>query len=201
MTKAKPDGRVLRSERSRQLIMDSMNQLIREGNLAPTAQQVAERAEVGIRSVFRHFNGMESLFESMDKAIIETYRDKFRGGNRQGTLEERILHAMERHATAYEFAQPVLDMTKAQMWRFRILKKNYARSQRELRKDLEDWLPELGKLPPLQRELIEAAASYEFWNRLRVHQGLSKAKATKAVVQMLNQIFNKGDQAYVHRRV
>jgi AcrR family transcriptional regulator len=188
---AKPDGRVLRSERSRQLIMDSMAGLIREGNLVPTAQQVAERAEVGIRTVFRHFNDMESLFESMDEAIVETYRDKFRGGDRDGTLEERILHAMERHATAYDFSQPVLDMTKAQMWRFKILQKNYARSQRELRKDLEHWLPELRKLPTLQRELVEAAASYEFWNRLRVHQGMSKAKATAALVELLTQLFKQ----------
>jgi AcrR family transcriptional regulator len=189
--KAKPDGRVQRSERSRQLIMDSMAELIREGNLVPTAQQVAERAEVGIRTVFRHFNDMESLFETMDIAIIDSYRDKFRGGNRNGTLEERVQHAMERHATAYDFAQPVLDMTKAQMWRFKILQKNYARSQRELRLDLEHWLPELRELPPLQRELAEATASYEFWNRLRVHQGLGKKKATEAVVEVLTRLFKK----------
>jgi AcrR family transcriptional regulator len=193
MSKAetKPDGRILRSQRSRQLIMDSMAGLIREGNLVPTAQQVAERAEVGIRTVFRHFNDMETLFESMDEAIIETYRDKFRGGDRHGSLDERILHAMERHATAYDFCQPVLDMTKAQMWRFKILQKNYARSQRELRKDLEHWLPELLELPVLQRELVEAAASYEFWNRLRVHQGISKAKATEALVELLTQLFKQ----------
>lgn len=193
MSKAdtKPDGRVLRSQRSRQLIMEAMGELIGEGNLVPTAQQVAERAEVGIRTVFRHFNDMESLFESMDQAIVETYRDKFRGGDRNGSLEERILHAMERHATAYDFAQPVLDMTKAQMWRFKILQKNYARSQRELRKDLEDWLPELRELPALQRELVEASASYEFWNRLRVHQGMSKAKATQALVGLVTQLFKQ----------
>ena len=105
-TDSKPDGRVLRSERSRQLIMDAMAALIREGNLVPTAQQVAERAEVGIRTVFRHFNDMESLFETMDVAIIETYRDKFRGGDRDGSLPERIQHAAERHATAYDFFSP-----------------------------------------------------------------------------------------------
>jgi AcrR family transcriptional regulator len=190
-TDKKPDGRVLRSERSRQLIMDAMAALIREGNLVPTAQQVAERAEVGIRTVFRHFNDMESLFETMDVAIIETYRDKFRGGDRDGSLPERIRHAVERHATAYDFAQPVMDMTRVQMWRFKILQKNYARSQRELRLDLEHWLPEIRTLPPLQRELVDAAASYELWNRLRAQQGLSKKKATEAVVLMISRLFDK----------
>jgi AcrR family transcriptional regulator len=190
-TDTKPDGRVLRSQRSRQLIMDSMAELIGEGNLVPTAQQVAERAEVGIRTVFRHFNDMESLFETMDAAIVDTYRDKFRGGDRDGSLPERIQHAAERHATAYDFAQPVLDMTRVQMWRFKILQKNYARSQRELRLDLEHWLPEIRKLPPLQRELVDAAASYELWNRLRAQQGLSKKKATEAVILMLSRLFDE----------
>ena len=55
------DGRRLRSERSRQAIIDAMLKLVEEGVLVPTAQQVSERAGVGIRSVFRHFSDMESL--------------------------------------------------------------------------------------------------------------------------------------------
>ena len=55
----KPDGRRMRSDRSRQLIIESMLELIRQGNLVPTAQQVADHASVGIRSVFRHFEDME----------------------------------------------------------------------------------------------------------------------------------------------
>ena len=82
-------------------------------------------------------------------------------------------------------------MTRVQMWRFKILQKNYARSQRELRLDLEHWLPEIRKLPPLQRELVDAAASYELWNRLRSQQGLSKKKATEAVVVMISRLFDK----------
>ena len=53
-----PDGRRLRSERSRQAIIDAMMELIGEGNLVPTAQQASERAGVGIRTVFRHFSDM-----------------------------------------------------------------------------------------------------------------------------------------------
>ena len=41
------DGRLLRSERSRRLIIDAMIELIGEGFLIPTAQQTALRADVG----------------------------------------------------------------------------------------------------------------------------------------------------------
>ena len=60
----KPDGRLLRSERSRQLIITAIIELIDEGHLIPTAQQVAHRADVGIRSVFRHFDDMDSICKS-----------------------------------------------------------------------------------------------------------------------------------------
>ena len=75
-----PDGRALRSERSRQVIIDAMLELVGEGNLVPTAQQVAERAEVGIRTVFRHFSEMESLYSTADKRLRETYEQSDKPG-------------------------------------------------------------------------------------------------------------------------
>ena len=92
----KPDGRLLRSERSRQQIIDATQELVNEGVLVPTAQNVADRAEVGIRTVFRHFADMEALFATMDTQLRETYEDLFLGGDRAGALSERIQHAIER---------------------------------------------------------------------------------------------------------
>ena len=194
MTKAttdkKPDGRVLRSERSRQAIIDAMLDLVQQGNLVPTAQQVAEHAGVGIRTVFRHFKDMEGLFKTMDAATIDVFRDLFSGGDRDGSLNDRIQHAVEIHADAYEQTGPIMLATKALMWRFEILRNNYARGQKELRRDLQHWLPEMRKLPALERELVEATASFEYWNRLREQQGLSKKKAMAAVAMQLSRHFN-----------
>jgi hypothetical protein len=72
--------------------------------------------------------------------------------------------------------------TKAQLWRYEMLRKNYARNQRGLRKDLEAWLPELKGLPEVECESVHAIASFEMWNRLRSEQGLSE-KASISVVQ------------------
>ena len=56
------DGRRLRSERSRQAIVDAAIELMHNGVLVPTAQQISDRAGVGIRTFFRHFTDMETLF-------------------------------------------------------------------------------------------------------------------------------------------
>ena len=72
----KVDGRRLRSDRSRQVIVESMLQLINDGNLVPTAQQIANHAKVGIRSVFRHFEDMEAIFETADQIWREGFIGK-----------------------------------------------------------------------------------------------------------------------------
>jgi len=188
----KPDGRLLRTERSRQLIIDAVCDLVQEGILLPTAQTVAERAGVGIRTVFRHFADMEALFATMDIQLRDGYEGLYLGGDRDGTLAERILHAIERRATAYEKLSSLMLSTRAQMWRSPVLQKNYARNQRGLRKDLADWLPEIAGLPAVRKEAVDAAASFETWDRLRSHQGLSTKASMEVVYEMLRLAFGIG---------
>jgi AcrR family transcriptional regulator len=173
------DGRRARSERSKQAIIDASLALMEEGNLIPTAQQISDRAGVGIRSFFRHFEDMDTLFATIDEQIRDNAEALFLGGDRDGSLEERILHA----------ANMILS-TAAQLWRSKTLQKNYARYQRGLRKDLDDWLPELKQLNRSEREAVDAIASFEMWHRLRYHQGLGKQSAIDVVVGMLGSLID-----------
>ena len=56
-TDAPQDGRRQRSARSRVRIVEAMFALIRAGDMNPSAAALAEEANVGIRTVFRHFDG------------------------------------------------------------------------------------------------------------------------------------------------
>lgn len=181
------DGRRLRSERSRTAIIEAMLALQDDGVLVPTAHQVAERSGINIRSIFRHFEDMEALFEAADRELRESYEAPFVGGDRKGSLEERIEHAVERHAAAYEKLGNMILSAQAQMWRYEVLRKNYARSQRNLRRDLDDWLPELEQLPGWRREAVDAIASFEMWHRLRNFQGLGKKSAIEVVSNLLKE--------------
>ena len=190
MVEEKPDGRLLRTERSRQLIIDALCDLVQEGTLVPTAQTVAERAGVGIRTVFRHFADMEALFATIDTQLRDGYEGLYLGGDRDGTLEERIRHAIERRAAAYEKLSSLMLSTRALMWRSPVLQKNYGRNQRGLRKDLASWLPELTGLPTVRKEMVDAASSFETWDRLRTHQGLSVKVSMDVVYEMLALAFD-----------
>ena len=185
MDQTSSDGRIQRSERSRQLIIEAMIDLINNGNLIPTAQQVADQAGVAIRTVFRHFTEMEKLYGELDASIRPAYERLFLQGDRSGSLEERVQHAAECHANAYGALGPLMRSTRALLWRSPEILKNYARNQRGLRKDLNDWLPELKQLPTETRESIDAITSFEFWDRLQSHQGLSKKASTALVANLV----------------
>ncbi|GAA4095827.1 TetR/AcrR family transcriptional regulator [Zhongshania borealis] len=182
------DGRVKRSVRSRQLIIDALLDLINEGVLIPTAQQVADRANIAIRTVFRHFSEMEQLYNELDARIRDHYMDLFRGGDRSGSLDERLQHAIERHANAYITLSPVILATHALLWRSAVLRSNYGDNQLKLRKDLDIWLPELDLVSPDTREAIDAIASFEFWHRLHVSQSISKDASVKIIISLIKDL-------------
>ena len=60
-----PDGRRLRSERNKQKIVTAMMELVREGDYDPSVASIAERAGVGLRTVFRHFDDVDTLYREM----------------------------------------------------------------------------------------------------------------------------------------
>ncbi len=66
------DGRRLRSERTRRLIIEAYIALVRETNQMPTAVQIAERAGYSVRSIFERFPDLTALRVAVtDYAIAE----------------------------------------------------------------------------------------------------------------------------------
>ena len=179
------DGRRLRSERSKKAILDACEALMKEGQLVPTAQMISDRASVPIRSFFRHFPDMGTLFRDLDDTLKPEFERIFVTESCDGTLEERIESAIKLHARSYEENRPVLKSTKAQLWRYTVLQENYAKWQKRLRKDLANRIPELREVDADTRELIDGIASYEMWARLRDHQKLSVARSTRLIQSLV----------------
>jgi len=182
------DGRRQRSERSQTAIIKAALALMDEGALVPTAQQIADRAGVGIRSFFRHFADMDSLFIAADELLISSYEALFEVDNRAGTLSERVARAIDLYGNAFEQLRPIILCTQAQLWRSPKLRENYAWHQKRLRKELELWLPEVVALPNDRREALHAVASFDMWHRLREHQELSPKASSDIVTSLVNDL-------------
>ena len=186
------DGRRQRSARSRAAIIEASFELMQEGVLAPTAQQIAERAGVGIRSFFRHFEDMESLASASDEHIRSTYEALWAGGDRSGGLDERIQRAVERHSDAYEQVAHLILSTRSLLWRSEVMRGNYARNQHKLALDLDHWMPEITELPPPQRKAVYATASFDMWHRLRSVQGMDRESAVSITVTLIKTLLKDG---------
>jgi AcrR family transcriptional regulator len=170
------DGRLRRGERSREAIVAALFELVGEGVLQPTAQQVAERAGVGIRSVFRHFDDMDSLFATMDARLRDDAWPILREAP-EGSLRERARALVQRRARLFERVAPYKRSANVQRWRSDFLRSRHAHLVRELRADLLRSLPELSEAPAETIDAIDLITSFEAWDRLRADQRLSRERA------------------------
>ena len=66
------DGRTLRRTRNRTAVIDALLDIVGEGNLHPGAAEIADRAGVSHRSIFRYFDDLDDLART---AIAQGFAD------------------------------------------------------------------------------------------------------------------------------
>jgi AcrR family transcriptional regulator len=170
------DGRRLRSARSRQAIAQALFDLVGEGVLEPTAQQVAERAGVDIRTVFRHFSDMETLLAEVEEHLRAELGHLAEGPPPRGTLEQRARDLVRRRCGVFERLAPYKRAGDLQRRRSAFMQGMHEDLVRKLREDLLCWLPELGRADDLA-EALDLVTSFEAWDRLRDDQQLAPRRA------------------------
>jgi len=175
------DGRIQRSERSRTSIVQAILELIGEGSLSPTAQQVAERADVGVRTVFRHFSDMETLFATMNDRLVAEVDSLFVEKVQTGPYEHRVDGLIDRRMTIFGTLAPYVRSSTLQRWRSTFLQTEHERMIRVMRRDLRCWLPEVESVPVDVADALEMILSFEAWNRLRVDQRLGLRRTALAL--------------------
>lgn len=168
------DGRRLRSLTSQNIIVDAMIILVQRGILEPTAQQVADEAGIGIRTVFRQVQDKENLFSKMDEKVRADLQEILdRAAHPQGNLKERIEGLIELEAEIFEKNLQFLRATLANKWKYNTLQKNYERNQRNIKSFLYTWIPELNNLSESKQVLLTSVNTAGYWIELRENLKLS----------------------------
>ena len=177
------DGRRRRGRDNRARIVAAMMEIFRNGQIAPSAEQVAAQADVGLRTVFRHFQDMDSLYREMSVVIEAQLRTIIERPLKNSAWPERIYELIGRRALAFETIAPYRRAADAFRHRSKFLGADADRLAIELRAKLVKALPPetAGDLPTL--EALDLLMSFEAWSRLRREQGLSVERA-RAVVDM-----------------
>ena len=182
------DGRKLRSEDSKRRIVSAMLELVREGKIAPTAEDVAKRAQVGIRTVFRRFRDMESLYAEMAGAIDDRIASINDGFAKQGDWRANLNHMVERRLQVYEIVMPYRVAAEALKFQSTILLTQHMKFVREERQRLLALIPEKLLADAVLTEGLEAALSFDMWNQLRNDQRLNGDEAGEVVKRIVSSL-------------
>lgn len=187
------DGRHARSERSRQAMVDALLDLLREGNLRPSATQIADRAGVTQRTLFNQFGDMESLILacSMRQAqrVIEMLPEAGDGDlpQRVSTYCAGLAHMLEE---TMNVRWAVVTSTHANWNGDRVMQMAREFMRAHLASAFGADIASLSE--EVQSEVlnaVEISLDPAAWRLLRVQHGMSydeaKASVTRAVLSIL----------------
>lgn len=182
-----------RAARTRQAVVDALLALLTEGNLRPTAREVADRADVSLRSVYVHFDDVEALFLAAALRHREQLMEVLGDMVATGGFEERLTAFVERRARGYEEGANIRRAAELQEPFSPALHEILNVARRLLVDQIEEiFAPELAPLDS-QRGARQRAASLvacgaAAWDDLRRRQGLTPEEAQSVMYYMLDTI-------------
>lgn len=171
------DGRRQRADVSRRRIALAMLELARAGEIAPSAEQVAEQAGVGRRTVFRLFSDMDGVYREMHSVMVERISPMFAAPFSATTWRARVDELIERRARMFEEMRPIKSAADAHRHRSAFLQTEHRRIVKLQRDTLLATLPDSVRKDETRVEALDLAFSFEAWKRLRGEQGLPVKQA------------------------
>ena len=179
----KLDGRLNRSVVTRNKIVETLTTLILEGQISPTAEQVALRANVGLRTVFRHFDNMDALYREISIDVDAQIKPLLQARLDGQTWQERVVQSIAVRSEIYDRTAAMHVAAQVHRHESVYLTQNLMESAR-LQRDLLQRLlpPDVAHNKPFL-DALDLVLSFESWIRLRREQSLSATEAT-AVMEL-----------------
>lgn len=189
------DGRRARGVRNRVAVVDAILGLLGDGVTSPTAQEIADRAGVSLRSVFRHFDDLDTLFLAAIERQAQLTANLYVPPSTVGDLDDRISALVRCRRRLYERIFPV---RRGWMQRYYdhprvagILDEVYL----GLHRQIEDLFAAdvAGLDAGARRDLIDAVdvlTSFDTWAHLRANRNLGATRAANLVQSMIRAQFD-----------
>ena len=191
MNKLKKDGRKLRSESTADHILNTAIKIARKGDIDNMSfNSIAKEANIGTRTIFRHFKDQESLQESLDYKLGEEFTSYFSKINKEDNLERRIENVSSTLIKFFVKNQNIIRWTLRNIWRDKNLRQNMFSWNQILRNFVYSILPEIKEKKKSEREIIFECMSFLFFLRLNVVQGLNQEE--------INEIFTLNTKKYLN---
>lgn len=184
------DGRNLRAESTRRKIIVGARALVEEQGRLPKVADVARRSDVSVRSVFQHYQDVETLFIAVVDAIVDDLEGTRRDIDDSGSLAERVRELSERQEELYERLMPAVLAGRQLNPPPASLVERAEVHRVALRQRLETiFRAELDSLTSAEQaetlEALQAVAGWDCWIALRQRQGMEAERAKNTMGRLI----------------
>jgi AcrR family transcriptional regulator len=182
-----PDGRRLRRDQNRDAVIDALLALFREGRYQPGTAEIAARAGLSPRSLFRYFDDVDDLHQAaasrqrlLARPLIEL------GIDPDQEIADKIRAVVRARARLFEQIGPAGRALRACAHRHDPLAAELARNRAFLRSQLAAvFAPELAAGAAAVLPALDVLCSFESYELLRHDQGLSRVRAVAALTDAI----------------
>jgi AcrR family transcriptional regulator len=187
------DGRRLRSERTRRLIVEAYMALVREKSQMPTAAQIAERAGYSVRSIFERFADLTALRVAVTDYAIAAARANAALRDLDAPRTARIKSQVEQRAQTCEQWLPLWRVLSTDLSQSPDLHQRIGMIRQLILMRMEMMFkPELSLVAETDRKKImlalESLTDFESWARMRELYGLSVEQASAVWVRTIERL-------------
>lgn len=184
------DGRTARSTKTRNAIADALLDLLTDGRLRPTAREIAERADVSVRSVYVHFDDLEDLFCVAAQRHFTRLAPMLTPVPATGTLPDRahalVLQRIRLYAKAGAVGRATRLNAAFSPTLARILRDAHARSRRDLERV---FAAELDRMDAEHRvgtvAVLDVLTGPDGWQTLLDRNALTPEAAMQCVIESI----------------
>lgn len=189
------DGRRAWRERNRLAVVDALLDLYAEGKIRPGAQELADRAGLSRRSVFRYFDDLDDL----DRTAIARQQERVRHlvelpGIGEGPLEDRIGRLAAHRVALFSAIAPAARVSRARAAFQAVIGEELAQSRRLFARQIERHFAfELSGMTDDQRAktagAADVASSFETYDLLRQAHHMADDEIEATMVVLMRGIF------------
>jgi AcrR family transcriptional regulator len=185
------DGRRERSRFSHAKIVQALLDLVARGNISPSAAEVADAAGVGLRSVFRHFDDMDSLYQAMTQSIEAQIHPIRSAPLTADHWKGRVREFASRRMGIFESILPYRISANIKRYQSPFLMQIYRRMVKEERQVVVALLPAHLLADPVQTNALIAPLSFQTWRLLRHDEELPLDDAKAVVIRLIDAVLDQ----------
>jgi AcrR family transcriptional regulator len=192
------DGRTLRRHRNRAAAVDALLDLYHDGNYRPSSVEIADRAGLSSRSLFRYFEDVDDLIRAAVERQVERAWPLLPVDARPGDpLGSRIEALSVQRSRVYDAIGPAATISRLHAPFQPALAVQLRRSRAFFRSQVEElFAPELGVMEPARAEImvsaLDALASFDTYVLIRQDQDLSEAHYRAVLIDSLTLLLAPG---------